>query len=170
MSAQCTAAELLPAVLEAAGVAQARSLLAEGRPLDALNALMRVVESQVGGDKDQALAYLQSMMARAQAEAEAQADAEEHDGELWYPCDQYEEGGTGSSVGGPMHVDLGEHESVLAEQGSGREGILLAAAADPSSMVCAHCGALIPLRRREAHMQIWCPVVGAGMPDDASDG
>ena len=136
------------------GVELARSLLSAGKPAAALEALMQVVEDQSGGDKAVALEYLHKMMHQRPPGSVHQ---------------QFEEARAGGAS-----VNLGGESSVLAESGSGRAGdILLAAASDGSSFVCAHCQALIPLKRLDAHMQTWCPVVGK-MDDeidvDESDG
>jgi len=37
---------------------------------------------------------------------------------------------------------------------------------DPESWVCPHCGAVLPLKRREAHLARWCPHSSPDTRDD----
>ena len=46
---------------------------------------------------------------------------------------------------------------MLAE--TGREGLLVQAAADPESYICPTCGGVVARRRKAAHDAYWCEVV-----------
>jgi hypothetical protein len=60
--------------------------------------------------------------------------------------------------------ELAEEDSVLAE--TGREGLLVQAAADPESYICPTCGGVVARRRKAAHDAYWCEVVE--LPDTPS--
>ena len=51
-------------------------------------------------------------------------------------------------------LGVGVEGSMLEE--AGREGVVEAAASDGSSFVCAKCGGLVAMRRKEAHDLYWC--------------
>ena len=95
--------------------------------------LMKVVERECGGDKEEALNYLKRQLDMNEQEPHAETTFRFED-ENFYNRSNEEN-----------TIPLFENESIIMETGHGREQILVDALADGSSFVCSLCNGIVKL-------------------------
>lgn len=134
----------------------ARQLIYQGKPSQALEAVMMVMKIQGGdGAVSEGLNRAKELY-RKKIQASAAADEL---ASLFAECAIAEaiplEGGISEQKTSEEPIEPDPQErSILAE--TGRKQVMLDAFSDGSSFVCLQCGGLVSNDRKEEHLTFWC--------------